>query len=179
MDRTITTDDLLRRFAPACYATAALLFLIPFSEYGAQLQWTFEFSSVEWRVGAVGLLSALVSPVFALFLAMITAHLLGHTRNLQILAAASILGCILIGGILGIFALDLLQVRAIVIPEMKRAFTVAGIKAVINFSLMFATLGIMGVTGWKAARRAVASETASARGREGSESILLARNAAG
>jgi chromate transport protein ChrA len=175
MDQLPASPNGPRRIAAAAYAVAALLFLVPISEMGAQLQWHFAPSAIQWRVGVVGLLSGVVSPVFAIFLAAATAYFADHRRTLRAFSALSLLGALLLIGLIITFALDALQLRGNVRPEAARTFNVAALKAVVNLFLMSVALGVVGFTGWRAARWAGKEGRASRKTASAADGALIAR----
>jgi hypothetical protein len=126
------------------YAVAAMLVVVPLSELGAQLGWTVQPGVLNWRTGAVGLLSGVVmTPMVGLLLAVITASVFEHRwvqRGLAILAG---LGALTAVAILAGFTLDAFQLRPAIAANLRRSFTFAMTKAIINFSVTSITLGII------------------------------------
>jgi hypothetical protein len=136
-----------RNLAPLAwplYAVAAMLIVVPLSELGAQLGWTVQPGVLNWRTGAVGLLSGVVmTPMVGLLIAVVTACVFEHRwaqRGLAILAG---LGALAAVAILAGFTLDAFQLRPAVAANMQRSFTFAMVKAIINFSLSSITLAII------------------------------------
>lgn len=137
---------------------------VPMMELGSQLGWAVHPGTVTWRTGAVGILSgAIVTPIFGLYLAILTASLLGHRWTRRLLAALAGLGGLTLIGILGFFALDAVQVRASVIQEMKRPFDLAMMKAIVSFTIGSAALLIISFGVLGADRRSRSSSNAERR----------------
>ena len=126
------------------YAVAAMLILVPLTELGAQLGWTVQPGVLNWRTGAVGLLSGVVmTPMVGLLLAVVTASVYDHRWAQRGLAVLAGLGALAAVAILAGFTLDAFQLRPAVAENMQRSFTFAMIKAIINFTLTSITLAII------------------------------------
>jgi hypothetical protein len=143
-----------RALAAAAYAISAMLIFIPLMELGSQLGWSAHPSVLNWRTGAVGLLSgAILTPIFGIFIALITASLLGQRWVQRTLGALAALGGLGLLAILVVFTLDALQLRPSVTAAMKRPFDIASLKAVLAFAAGSGTLLCIGYSGLSAARK--------------------------
>lgn len=130
-----------KALAAAAYAIAAMFVFVPVLELGTQLGWQMHVSALNWRTGAVGLLSgAILTPIFGLFLAVLTASLLDHRWVQRTLGVLAILGGVALLVMVLIFTLDALQLRPAVAANMKRSFDVAAVKAVLSFTVGGGTL---------------------------------------
>jgi hypothetical protein len=127
------------------YLVAALLVVIPLADFLLSVP-PSEFSNVQWRFAAVGLLAGfMLTPVLGLAMALVVAAVLEHYRVQRWLVAVSLLmATVLIALSLG-FVLDMLQVRASVPDEGRAAFTNAWTRAILKHALAataFAYLGL-------------------------------------
>ena len=130
-----------QRLAAPAYLVCLALVLLPLSDVLTTL-FPWQFSEARWRFGAVGLISnALLLPMAGLLIALFTATTLGHARvrvAIGIVSIVASLGCLLA---LVPFALDALQTRAAVRPEMQVSFNVASITAAAK--TLFAATGFL------------------------------------
>jgi len=118
-----------------------MLVAIPLVEVGAQLGFTGHPSSLQWRAGTVGLLSsALLTPAFGLVLAVVTAYVCEHTVAHRILSALSGLLAAALIMVTALFVLDGFQLRSTLTPQLQHSFTLAMLKAVLNFGIVSGSL---------------------------------------
>ena len=154
--------DALRRLIPAAYAVAIVFLLSPLVDVVTNV-YPFELGSVQWRYGAVGIMSNyLISGVFGLLLGTFAAVLGGHAKVLWVFFALNLALAVALVALLGLFALDVLQLRSMVRPEAADMFGIGAGKAALKLLLVAASLGLLGVVGFKAAR----GETAARRDRK-------------
>lgn len=152
----------LRPLAWAVYAVAAMLIIVPLTELAGQLGWKIEPEVLNWRTGAVGLLSGVVlTPTVGLLLAVITAAVFEHRAIQRTLAIAAGFGAVAAIVVMLVFSLDVVQLRPNVVPTMKRTFTIAAVKALINFGFTSFTLGVICFSALRAGRRYKASPAVS------------------
>jgi hypothetical protein len=127
-----------------------------------------------WRMGAVGLASGTAPTLLTgLFIAVVTALVLGHRWVMRSFAVASVVAAVAILVVVPFFALDILEMRALVRPEGKTAYDMTVVRAVLALVFTAAALVWMGVAGWK-------STAARHRERKGGEAAgtgLLVRSA--
>ena len=148
----------LRHLALAMYAVAAMLVLIPPTEFAGQLGWTAQPRVLNWRTGSVGLLSgAVLTPTVGMLLAVITAAVFGHRRTTWVLGIVAGLSVALMLLIMGVFVLDVLQLRPNVVAAMRRSFMLAAVKALINFGLAAVALSAICISALRVGRRRRAS----------------------
>lgn len=139
-----------RQLAWPVYLVSAALILIPLSDVFTSL-FPWRVLEPRWRFGAVGLISnSLLIPTLGLLLAFVMAALNDHRITRRIIGITALLASSVCLIALVMFALDAVQTRAAVRPEMRVSFNVASVAAAVK------TL-IAGVTafaiGWAALRR--------------------------
>ena len=129
-----------RAIALPAYIVGLSLIVIPLFDALAQL-WPFNPGNAAWRFGAVGLLSnAFIVPAAGLLVMLGTAVVLDQKNVLRALGWVSAIGAVLIAPIIVLFALDAVQTRAGVRPEIKLSFLVASFTAVGKLILGMVTL---------------------------------------
>ncbi len=135
------------------YLFGFLLFFWPLADL---LTNTFpvRLGSLAWRYGFGGLLAAyLTTPILGLLLLMGAAYGLRHVRTLRLLSVFDILMALGILVVMVVFALDLLQVRAGRPPAARAAVLAGGIVAIAKHFSAALVLGLLGVGGWRTARK--------------------------
>lgn len=118
-----------RQLAPGAYLVAFLLFFIPFFDATLSLA-PLHVASSQWRFGAFGLLSnALMLPAAGMLIAIATAVAAGQARMRKVLGILCwVLVAVLIMSTL-LFALDAMQSRRMIRPEMALSYYVASATA--------------------------------------------------
>ena len=113
------------RIAPCLYLMAFILVVVPLVDAAVSIT-PFHVRNVQWRFGAIGLFTnTLLTPGVGFMLAVVTAAILQHLRIQRVLAVVSWIAAVALVGLLVVFALDALQTRAMVRPEMMRPFVLA------------------------------------------------------
>jgi hypothetical protein len=113
------------RLAPCLYLLAFILILVPLVDAAVSIT-PFHVRNVQWRFGAIGLFTnTLLTPGVGFTLAVVTAALLQHFRTQRVLSILAWISVVVLLGLLVVFALDALQTRAMVRPEMMRPFVLA------------------------------------------------------
>jgi hypothetical protein len=113
------------RIAPCLYLIAFILIVLPLVDAAVTVT-PFHPRNVQWRFGAIGLLTnTMLTPAFGFMVAVVTAATLQHVRTQRVLAILSWIAVVVLLGLLVTFALDALQTRAMVRPEMMRPFVLA------------------------------------------------------
>ena len=144
----------LRPVALPLYVAAFTLVVIPLVEVGAQLGFNGDPTSLQWRVGTVGLLSsALLTPTSGLMLALVTAYAFEHVVTHRVLSALTGLLSVVLVAVTALFLFDTFPLLSTMNPEGKQAFTIAVVKAVVNFSIMSIALLVVCIGGLRAGRR--------------------------
>jgi hypothetical protein len=124
-----------RRLAPCLYLLAFILIVVPLFD-AATTTMPFRVGNVQWRFGAIGLLSnTLLTPGLGFGLAVVTAVTMQHVRTQRVLAILSWLTIVALLGLLVMFTLDALQTRPLVRPEQRLPFNVACVTAACKFLL--------------------------------------------
>lgn len=127
------------------YVVAALLVVMPLVDYFLSVP-PAEFSNVQWRFSALGLLSShLLLPVAGLALAFVLSAVLNHhaLQRLMVLVCLTIaLGLIVLS--IG-FLLDVTQLQGTVPNDRRAAFTSAWQRALIKLALSAWAFGYLGL----------------------------------
>lgn len=150
--RSTSTHHELRAgpLAAPAYIIAAIMLLMPLADAAAAIG-TFSPTAYRWRFGAMGILSAnIITPLFALLLALTVAWLQHHRWVIRILMVGTLAASVLLLGASVLFVLDGLQLRAEVPDEARSGFMLAAGKALFAQILLLA--GILSV--FVASRRA-------------------------
>lgn len=135
----------------ATYLVAVLLVAIPWTDTLARVL-PARADEVAWRFGALGLSSrALMTPLLGLVLIAGTAVARGHRRVLRALAVVAGLAAATCTVAAGIFALDSLQMRGQVDPEIVQEFDISTVPALVKMVLVAVTLVPLSVGAWKSA----------------------------
>lgn len=177
MKQPISTDSpAFSPLAAGAYSIAFLLMLVPTVELIAT--WGIPQPEVlRWRFGAAGLLSsALVTPIFGVFLAVAVGCF--TQRRWVALLFSSVAGVVslFLGVVLLAFVLDSLQLRQEVQPEMLAGYTVSTVKALLNLFIGMVVLAIISVSGFRASK--LLKRTSVAENRVTGRSPLLGFSAA-
>lgn len=143
----------LRVLAWAAYAVALLLIVLPFVDILVTVL-PVRLGEVQWRFGVAGLVAnGLTLPLAGVLLVLATAAASGHRLVARIFAVLSLVGALV--GVVGLImlTLDMIELRNQVRVETLPRFDAAGIGAIVKYSLGVVTALLLGVGGWKAARR--------------------------
>lgn len=129
----------LRLLGSVMYFAAAALIINYFAQFTIQV-WPFKFSELNWRVGAAGLLmDALLATVVPQAILFFSAFMNNDRRTLQVLRwAMLVLGLATIGLML-LFLLDSVQIRASLPQNVKANF----MKVALRAGLVAALLSIL------------------------------------
>lgn len=151
-----------RYLAYPAYLVAIAMILIPLADSWTTL-FPWNVGDARWRFGAVGLISnALMIPLAGLLIAYTVAWLRDQRLVMRTIGGIGFLGALLCVLALGSFALDSLQTRAQVRPEMRLSFNVATVTAAIKTLLAGATFLAFGLSGWKVIREGVRKSNSAA-----------------
>lgn len=138
-----------RHFARAAYVVGLALIFIPMFDAATSIL-PFRFGEARWRYGSVGLLSnSLLIPMAGVLIVFAVAIAHNHRRALRALgaiAAASSGLCILA---IFTFALDALQSRVGLRPEMQTAFIVGSSTAAAKLLIGAIAFGFFALAGLK------------------------------
>jgi hypothetical protein len=118
-----------RQIAWPAYLVSASMIAIPIVDAATTL-YPWHPSDARWRFGAVGMMSnALLIPTAGLLVALVTSLVLNHTTLRRTISIIGFIAAGLCVVALGMFALDSIQTRAAVRPEMRLSFNVASLTA--------------------------------------------------
>ena len=124
-----------RQLAPAAYLVAALLVFIPLFDAATTL-YPFNVVSSQWRFGAFGLLSnALMLPASGALIAVAAAAAFMQPRMLRFLGVASWVVVAVLVVSMALFALDAIQSRRLIRPDMQLSYMVASATAMVKLFL--------------------------------------------
>ena len=111
------------------YFVALLLIFIPISEV-VLAAWPLRIGEVTWRYGAFGMIGqGVMTPLLGLLMVLWTAVALQQRWLVKTLTVLCYVGAVIFAGMIALFALDTLQMRAAVADEVRRAFDLATIAA--------------------------------------------------
>lgn len=121
-------------------------------DLGARL-WPAQVGSRDWRYGAAGLLlSALVTPLLGLAVAMAGAFFSRSVRAVRVLSVVAVVAGALLALVLIVFLVDYVALAPKVEAPLKLTFTVATVKAVILSVLVIPSALALGLGGLRALR---------------------------
>lgn len=110
--------------------------------------------NLHWRYGFGGLLAAyLNTPILGLVLLMAVAYWMGHGRMLRFLSVVEILIAAGLLVVIVVFALDLVQVRASRPEAARPAVLAGGAIAIAKHVTAAVVFTLLGIGGWRTARR--------------------------
>ncbi len=142
-----------RHLAWPFYLMGLAIIIVPMVEFVLTVS-PLSPTIVSWRYGAVGLLSrSIMTPMVGLVVIFGTAVLLEHHRVQRGVMVLGFVGAVVLLLALGVFALDLLQLRRQVRPDAKTAYDVASATALLKLFAVTAVLLAFGVSGLKMVRR--------------------------
>jgi hypothetical protein len=111
-------------------------------------------SILSWRFGAMGLLArSILIPLLGLALIYGTAVVLNHVWMLRVVAIVALVGAVLLLPAMGLFALDMLQLRNEVRAEASAAYDASSVVALMRLFACCVVLVAFGLSSWKNARR--------------------------
>jgi hypothetical protein len=141
-----------QRVVLPAYALAMIMILFPVIDFALQV-WPPVLQQSSWRFGAIGIVSRLlITPFLGLFLILVIAAWREHLRVLQ---AFTLLNALLVLGFLAllvVFALDGLEVRALVTPETADRFDLTALVGLFKLTLAPGLALLYALGGWKIAR---------------------------
>lgn len=127
------------RLAPCAYLVAFLLIAIPMFDASMSVA-PWVPGDPQWRFGAIGLISnALMIPAAGMLIAVVAAMTFGHLTFLRVLRILCWIGSLGIMLAVILFALDALQTRNAIRPQMQLSYNVASLTAAFKLLLGAAT----------------------------------------
>jgi hypothetical protein len=131
---------------------ALLLIAIPLADNLASI-WPLRPGEASWRYGATGLASAaIMMPILGLLLAIFAAVIMSHRRAVVTLSVVAFVGAVAGLAALGVFTMDMLQMRPRIRPEAVAGFDRTNIIAVVKYLAGTAVTVAIGLGGLAAAR---------------------------
>lgn len=113
----------------------------------------FRLGEAPWRFGAVGFFSdSVLGVLFGLIWMMGIAAILENRRVLRVVSALSVLMAVFVALVIGAFALDALQLRGTVNPQIVRSFDGSVLKVLLTLTLSVPVALWIGIAGWRSAR---------------------------
>jgi hypothetical protein len=135
------------------YVFAALLVLSPLMDLVSTV-WPPRPGDFSWRYGFLGLLAGyLHTPILGLVLAMAVAFWQGHARALRITGALGCAAGVALLLAMGVFALDVVQMRAMRASEVRGAVLAGGALQELKYFGALVVLILLGLGGWRTASR--------------------------
>lgn len=138
------SDDNVQRYTKALYPVAFLLVLVPLADITLRSFGT-EIGSLQWRFGTVGLLFGnLGTVVLGLGLAGLVSVIVGNRAMLRALGFVSIILAVVLAAMLVLFALDAIQMRRLIAPQLKRGILLSSAGAAVSALFGMLALVVMG-----------------------------------
>jgi hypothetical protein len=162
----------MRRLLTLLYLAAFVILLDQAADLVASV-WPLRFGLAAWRVGAFGIgISRLEFFALADAMILIAAIQLGHRRVFLPLAIVHlVLGlCLMVG--LGLFTLDVLEIRRVFQPERKSELNLAAVRSAVLG-------GVAAIGSWVVALRAWRYYRLRSRGAQSSDRFLLGQERRG
>ncbi len=127
------------------YLLALIIAVSPLLELMATV-WPMRPGELLWRYGALGLFAGYMPNVaLGLALVMVLAHWRRHTTILRVVGVTSVTLAVVILLVMGMFALDIGQVRALRADELRGATLVAGMLQEVKYLAGAVALACLGV----------------------------------
>jgi len=131
----------------AAYWTGALLILISWLDFGATV-WPFRLGDVDWRYGAIGLLSGFtLTPILGGLIIVAVAALAEHRGMLRVAALGHLVAAGALLLLIAAFELDAVQLRRDMASEARTAAAVGAGKAALKLVLTASALVWIGIAG--------------------------------
>jgi len=162
-----------RPWLQGLYGLGALLIIQPLAEVLATA-WPLRFGEVGWRFGVTGSFQLLISTfVVGIGVVVLAAYLLRQRMVLRGMAVLALVFAVMLVLATASFALDYVQLRRMVRPEILGGFDLAAAKAGVSSLLSILSLAVLGVAGVRASRVATTSRTQ--RRAEAGEGLIVGR----
>ncbi len=145
-------NDSFRRIAIAAYAVAAVFILLPIIDVVAQA-YVSPSTGEGWRYELCGYVANyMISLVFGVLMAALAAALREDRLLLRLASWFGGLVALVMIVMMGLLALDMIQLQAVVAVQEHQAFTIGGLKAELKLGLMAAGLLFLLVAGLKGSK---------------------------
>ena len=153
-----------RQLAWPNYFIAASLVVVPLYDMLTTILPT-HMAEARWRYGAFGLISAaFLLPTVGFGVAFWTANFFAHRRFQRVLASVALIIVVVVLVLMGLFVLDVLQVRSAFAPRALTAFKVATASAFIKGLLLIIPMTGMAVSAFRAPKPVRAGKTVRGKG---------------
>jgi hypothetical protein len=138
----------------ALYVVAFLLILVPVLDL-VSTAWPIQPGTVRWRYGFLGLLAnVMLTPLLGAMLASVVAYQLRHLGLLRGLSGLYVLGALLLGAALAVFARDALRLGPEIAAQRLTDYRAGAAIASGKYLLAMVGLAWLGLGGLKAASAA-------------------------
>lgn len=128
-----------------------ILILWPIGDHLASV-WPVQPGSVQWRYGAAGLLANFLhTPLLGLSILILVAWWTRSAALMRTAGVVSLAAGVLILGVMGVFAMDLQQIRQIRPPEARTVVLAGGIIAELKYLTTLVATVLLGIGGWVSA----------------------------
>jgi hypothetical protein len=155
----VLTDESLQRYAKGLYAVALLLICVPLVDIGIRSLGA-EAGSLQWRFGTVGLLFGNLGTVLlGLGLSGFIAALTGNRQALRTVGFVAIILAVVVFALMALFALDALQMRRLVAPQVKRQILLSSAGAAFSAGFGMLAALLVGRSALVASRQTRAAAT--------------------
>jgi len=122
--------------------------------------WPLRPGEIAWRYGFLGLSAGyLQTPALGFVLIILTAVWQGRPGILRMAGVACLLTALVLIGVMGLFGLDVLQVRQLRAEEMRSTVLAGGVFQEVKFFVATFVFGLLGLGSMKTASR-IASDPA-------------------
>ena len=138
------TSSNFRQVAAGAYLVGFLLFFIPFFDAMMSVA-PWAWANAQWRFGALGLMSnALMLPASGALIAVATAVGLGHLKAQRALGITAwmLVIVVFVGAVM--FALDAVQTKSQIRPEMMLSYRVSTLTATCKLVLGMIAFALLG-----------------------------------
>lgn len=127
------------------YIFAAMLFSSPLIDLFSTA-WPPRVGDLAWRYGFMGLAAGyLQTPMLGLVLACAVTYWQGHAGTLRVLGFVSVLAAAVLLPILGLWPMDVMQMRGLRAPEVQSGVAIGGAIQELKYLGGFLVLGILGI----------------------------------
>jgi hypothetical protein len=126
------------------YVFAAMLVVLPLTDLFSTA-WPPRLTDLSWRYGFMGLAAGyLQTPLLGLVIALAVGYWLGHAGVLRVLGVASVLLAVVLLGVMALWPMDVMQIRALREPEAQAGVAIGGAIQELKYAAAFLALGLLG-----------------------------------
>jgi hypothetical protein len=148
----LKSQQILARLKWPIYFIAIGLTVIPLVDFGLSVL-PVDAGNLRWRWSTLGLFTGfLFTPLFAIILVCFIAAQLEDRVTQRVLSILNLLAAVLLLGMLLLYALDTIQLRAD-LPETDRLpFYMSAVRALVKYGFTFVCFLWLGIAGFRASR---------------------------